>query len=138
MGKREHKRITIEADLASIGFKDLSILTGALTALEALGERGVVKFNVTAMNTPRRRRCDASTSLPPLQPQTQQIFDYLVSCNGKELSAKEIAETLRLSRDGLNGQLHLLLRRGLVECQKIDNSNVTVGPRRINVWKAKI
>lgn len=126
------KQITIEVDLPSLNFKELQAVTKALAALEELGKQGIINFNVKKINTPRKRRSDANTELPPLQPQTQTVLNYLTNWPGKEFTAKEIAKATQINSQGINGQLHTLSKRGLVEYRKIKKPNSMM----MNLWKA--
>ena len=134
---REQRRITIEVDLSSLGFQELNAVTAALATLEELGKQGIVTFSVTSINAPRKRRSDANTEIPPLQPQTQKVLDYLSGWPDKEFMAKEVAKALRIKSDGVNGQLHALFKRGLVSFRKIERPQTGVGRRNVNVWKAQ-
>lgn len=136
MSKRERRRITVEVDLTSLGFKELRAVTQALAALEELGKRGIIKFSVTGVNAPAKRRSDAGRrKTTSLQPQTKIVLDFLESQPNKEFTAKEIAEATQVNGEGINGQLHALLKRGLVACRKAERNLSGRGPKAINLWK---
>ena len=134
---RQNKRITAEVDFSSLGLRELNEVTAALAALEQLGERGIIKFQISAINASKKRG-RASPELPPLQPQTQQVWELLISNTHREFTAEEIARAIKIKENSVRGQLHTLLKRGLVTQKQKDAMRKPGqhGPKIISIWSA--